>query len=86
MMTYWRYVGQGQSWDSAFEAAFGETLRSSNTHFETLRHDRRSLGGQSSTLGLVKRTTFLAQHVRSALRYFWRTSQKKAREKLSRAF
>lgn len=39
IMTYWRYIGQGRSWDSAFEAAFGESLRSFSSRFEILRHD-----------------------------------------------
>lgn len=39
IMNYWRYIGQGQSWDGAFRAAFGESLSAFSSRFETLRHN-----------------------------------------------
>lgn len=39
VMTYWRLIGQGKSWESAFKAAFGITMGQYSNLFEKLRRD-----------------------------------------------
>jgi hypothetical protein len=44
MFNYWRYVGQGRNWESAFKAAFGIGLGDFERQFETLRYDSSKAG------------------------------------------
>lgn len=39
VLDYWRYIGQGKSWEAAFKASFGLSLGDYMTRFETLRAD-----------------------------------------------
>lgn len=39
VLNYWRYIGQGKSWEAAFKAAFGVSLGNYSSLFETLRSD-----------------------------------------------
>lgn len=39
VFNYWRYIGQGRSWDRAFEAAFGMKMSTYQDLFQTLRVD-----------------------------------------------
>ncbi|WP_421054693.1 hypothetical protein [Leisingera sp. D0M16] len=39
VLNYWRYLGQGKSWEAAFRAAFGMSLGTYSSEFETLRRD-----------------------------------------------
>lgn len=39
VLDYWRYVGQGKSWEAAFRNAFGLSIGSYYTEFETMRRN-----------------------------------------------
>jgi len=39
VLNYWRYLGQGKSWEPAFRAAFGMPLGEYSSEFEALRRD-----------------------------------------------
>lgn len=39
VLNYWRYIGQGKSWEAAFKAAFGLSLNSFTNQFERMRSD-----------------------------------------------
>lgn len=39
VLNYWRHVGQGKSWEAAFNSAFGQSMSSFYTEFEAMRRD-----------------------------------------------